>query len=81
MILQVVTWGGSLALRIPADYALQAGLKEGSWVSAALTVDGGISIRPLKWDRATFAQGLERPREAMRMTQSVTEELRRGARY
>lgn len=81
MILQVEKWGNSLALRIPADYVCHAGLKEGEQVQANLTVDGGVSIRAAKWDRGAFAQELEKMREAMPMTQPVTEALRRGARY
>ncbi|RDK09179.1 AbrB/MazE/SpoVT family DNA-binding domain-containing protein [Cupriavidus lacunae] len=79
--MQIAKWGNSLALRIPADYVRQTGLKEGSWVQATLTVDGGISIRASKWDRGAFAQELEKTREAMPMTQAVMEEFRRAARY
>lgn len=81
MNLQIAKWGNSLALRIPADYVRHAGLKEGDRVQANLTVDGGISIRAAKWDRGAFAQELESTREEMPMTESVIEELRRGARY
>lgn len=81
MNLQIVKWGNSLALRIPADYARQIGLKEGDQVQANLTVDGGISIRAARWDRNAFAQELASMREAMPMTRPVTEVLRRGARY
>ncbi|WP_432258043.1 AbrB/MazE/SpoVT family DNA-binding domain-containing protein [Cupriavidus sp. TMH.W2] len=45
MILRIAKWGGSLALRIPANFARQIGLKEGDQVQANLTVDGNISIR------------------------------------
>lgn len=81
MILQIAKWGNSLALRILADYARQTGLREGSWVQATLTVDGGISIRASKWNRGAFAQALEKMREGMPTTHPGTEELRRGARY
>ena len=81
MILQIAKWGNSLVLRIPADYVRHGGLKEGDWVQTSLTVDGGISIRAAKWDRNAFAQELASMRDAMPKTESVTEELRRGARY
>ncbi|WER49963.1 AbrB/MazE/SpoVT family DNA-binding domain-containing protein [Cupriavidus sp. WKF15] len=81
MILTFVRWGRSLALRIPADFARQIGVDEGDYVQANLTVDGGICIRKVKWDRRAFARELETMREVMPMTQAVTEELRRGARY
>ena len=81
MNLQIAKWGNSLALRIPADYARQTGLKEGDQVQTSLTADGGISIRPAKWDRKAFSNELKQAREAMPIGESVMEELRRGARY
>jgi antitoxin MazE len=81
MNLQIAKWGNSLALRIPAEYVRRIGAKEGDHVQVELTIDGGISIRAAKWDRSAFAQELETARESMPVTESVTEELRRGARY
>ncbi len=81
MELQIAKWGNSLALRIPADYVRSIGIKEGDRVEASLTIDGGISIRAAKWNRKDFACGLQKSREAMLMSESVIEELRRGARY
>jgi antitoxin MazE len=81
MDLQIAKWGNSLALRIPADYVRRVGIKEGDLVQASMTIDGGISIRPAKWDRKAFALELEKCRVAMLMGESVIEELRRGARY
>jgi antitoxin MazE len=81
MNLQVAKWGNSLAVRIPADYVRHIGIKEGDQVEAHLTADGGISIRAAKWDRRAFAQELEQTRESMPVTESVIDELRRGARY
>jgi antitoxin MazE len=81
MNLNIARWGNSLALRIPADYARRAGLKEGDSIEASLTADGGISIRPARWNRKTFAQELARTRDAMPIGTSVMDELRRGGRY
>jgi antitoxin MazE len=81
MNLRIAKWGNSLALRLPADYVRSIGIKEGDQVQASLTVDGGISIRAAKWDRGAFARELEKSRETMPMSESVIEELRRGARY
>ncbi len=81
MNLQVAKWGNSLALRIPADYVRHIGIQEGDHFQVNLTVDGGMSIRAAKWDRGAFAQELEKMRESMPVTESVMEELRRGARY
>lgn len=81
MKLRIQKWGNGLALRIPMAYARKLGLKQGDRVQVSLTVDGGISIRTMKWDRSAFARELASMRDAMPMTRSVMEELRHGARY
>ena len=81
MNLQIAKWGNSLAVRIPADYVRRVGIKEGDRVQASLTIDGGISIRAAMWNRKAFANELKQSREAMPISESVIEELRRGARY
>ena len=81
MYVRIAKLGNSLALRIPANYVRRLGLGKGDRVEVTLTVDGGISVRAAKWDRNAFARELEAIRAAMPMTESVVEELRRGARY
>ena len=81
MNLQIAKWGNSLALRIPADYVRRIGIKEGDCVEASLTADGGLSIRPVKWDRHAFAREIKASRNAMPMGTSVMDDLRRGGRY
>ena len=81
MNLQIAKWGNSLALRLPAEYVRSIGVKEGDQVEASITADGGISIRPVKWDRKSFAGELAKSRGAMPMGPSVMDELRQGARY
>lgn len=81
MKLQIAKWGNSLALRIPADYVRRIGIKEGDYVQASLTIDGGISIRATKWDRKAFASELKESRESMQMGGFVIDGLRRGVRY
>ena len=81
MNLQVAKWGNSVALRIPAEFVRRLGIKEGDQVQVNLTADAGICIHAAKWDRKSFVQELEETREAMPMTDSVMEEVRRGARY
>jgi len=76
MNLTIARWGNSLALRIPADYARRAGIKEGDNVQVSLTADGGIAIRPARWNRKLFAQELTRTRDAMPMGTSVMDEVR-----
>jgi len=81
MQLKIAKWGNGLALRIPADYVRHMDIKEGDTMQASLTVDGGMSIRPAKWNRKVFAAELENSRAAMAMGTSVIEALRQGARY
>ena len=81
MNLLISRWGNSLAVRMPADYLRHTGLSAGDQVQASLTVDGGICLRPGKWDRRSFVEELAKTRDAMPMTESVMDELRRGARY
>lgn len=81
MNLQIARWGNSLALRIPAEYARRAGIKEGDSVEASLTMDGGLTIRPARWDRKAFMCEVAKARQAMPMGTSVMEELRRGSHY
>ena len=57
MHLQIAKWGNSLALRIPADHARRAGIKEGDTVDATLTPDGGLSIRPHQVGPQSLCQG------------------------
>jgi len=81
MNLHIARWGNSLALRLPAEVVRSIGIKEGDSVQASLTADGGLAIRPAKWDRKTFAREVADIRNTMAMGSSVIEELRRGARY
>ena len=81
MNLHIAKWGNSLALRIPAEYIRQVGLKEGDNVEANLTADGGIAIRPAKWDRKAFSVELAVMRDALPMGESVMDEVRRGGNY
>lgn len=81
MNLQIAKWGNSLALRIPVEYVRSAGIKEGDRVEACLTVDGGLTIRPMTWNRKVYARELAAARKAMPMGQSVMDEVRRGGRY
>ncbi|MEW6512561.1 MAG: AbrB/MazE/SpoVT family DNA-binding domain-containing protein [Pseudomonadota bacterium] len=81
MNLHIARWGNSLALRLPAEVVRSIGIKEGDSVQASLTADGGLAIRPAKWDRKAFAREVADTRDTMAMGSSVIEALRRGARY
>lgn len=81
MDIQISRWGNSLAVRIPSEIARRLGVSEGDTLDAQITVDGGLSLRSAKWDRAAFAAELGQAREAMPQGTSVIEELRLGARY
>lgn len=81
MNLHIAKWGNSLAIRIPAEYVRQIGLKDGDNVEASLTADGGIAIRPAKWDRKVFSLELAAMRSATPMGESVMDEVRHGGNY
>ncbi|UUZ69659.1 AbrB/MazE/SpoVT family DNA-binding domain-containing protein [Polaromonas sp. P2-4] len=81
MNLQIAKWGNSLAVRIPADYVRQIGVKEGDQLQAHLGADGTLNLRPTQWSRKAFAQELARNSEALPSGTSVMEQLRQEARY
>ena len=81
MNLQIAKWGNSLAVRIPADYVRQIGIKEGDLLQAHLGADGALNLRPAQWSRKAFAQELARDGKALPMGTSVMEQLRQDARY
>jgi antitoxin MazE len=45
---QIAKWGNSLALRVPKDEALRAGLTEGTRVDVKTRADGSIIIKKAK---------------------------------
>ena len=81
MNLQIAKWGNSLAVRIPADYVRQIGIKEGDQLQAHLGADGALNLRPAQWSRKAFAQELARDSKALPMGTPVMEQLRQQARY
>ena len=81
MSLQIAKWGNSLAVRIPADYVRQIGIKEGDRLQAHLGADGALNLRLAQWSRKAFAQELARNSQALPMGTSVMEQLRQDARY
>jgi antitoxin MazE len=81
MNLQIAKWGNSLAVRIPAEYVRQIGVKEGDQLQARLSADGALNLRPSQWNRKTFAQELTRNTLTLPMGTSVMEQLRQEARY
>lgn len=81
MNLQIAKWGNSLAVRIPADYVRQIGVKEGDQLQVHLSADGALNLRPAQWNRKAFAQELARGSKALPMGTSVMEQLRQEARY
>ena len=79
--LQIVKWGNSLAVRIPADYVRQIGVKEGDQLEAHIGADGALNLRPGHWSREAFAAELGRDSRVLPMGTSVIEQLRKDARY
>ena len=81
MDLQIAKWGNSLAVRIPADYVRQIGIKEGDRMQAHLGADGALNLRPARWSRKAFAQEIARNTQALPRGMSVIKQLRQDARY
>jgi len=82
MNLQIAKWGNSLAVRIPADYVRQIGVKEGDRLVAHLGADGALNLSPpALWSRKGFAQDLARDAKALPRGTSVIEQMRQEARY
>jgi antitoxin MazE len=82
MNLQIAKWGNSLAVRIPAEYVRQMGVREGDLFEARLGADGALSMRPpAQWSRKAFAAELTRENKALPKGVSVMEQLRQEARY
>ena len=79
--LQIAKWGNSLAVRIPADYVRQIGVKEGDQLQVHMGADGALNLRPARWSRKAFAQELARDSHALPLGTSVMEQLREEARY
>ena len=80
--LRVAKWGNSLALRMPADYAKRAGIKEGDTLALNEALDGTLSLAPANpFDRKAFARRLEKFTTTMPIGTSVMEKMRSGARY
>ncbi len=79
--LQIAKWGNSLAVRIPADYVRQIGVKEGDQLEAHIGADGALNLRPGQWSRKAFATELGRDKKTLPMGTSVMEQLRQEARY
>lgn len=82
MNLQVAKWGNSLAVRIPADYVRQIGVKAGDQLEAHLGADGALNLKPpAKWSRKAFAAEIARDNKLLPLGSSVMEQLRQEARY
>jgi antitoxin MazE len=79
--LQISKWGNSLAVRIPADYVRQVGIKVGDTLQAGVGSDGVLTMRPAKWSRKTFAQELRLDSAKLPLGTSVMALLRDEARY
>jgi len=75
-------WGNSLAVRLPADCLLQAGLREGDQIEIVVGPDGRLSLEPLRQlDRSALAADLRLLQATMPLTPSVIDECRAGERW
>lgn len=75
---RVPKWGNSLAVRLPAEYAKAAGLREGDSVEIEVTASGELRIVPTKpFDMTAFLKKLRKSRSGMPMTEPVVEQMRK----
>ena len=75
-------WGNSLAVRLPADCLLQAGLREGDQIEIVVGPDGRLSLEPLRQlDRSALAADLRLLQATMPLTPSVIDKCRAGERW
>jgi antitoxin MazE len=82
MKIQVSKWGNSLAVRLPADYARTAGLREGDMVEADVSPNGAMTIVPDQaFDKQAFLRRARRLRSGMKMAAPTVEAMRREDRY
>lgn len=81
MNLQIAKWGNSLAVRIPAEFVREIGVKEGDQLEAHLGADGALNLRPAHWSRQAFARELAQTHQTLPVGTSVMDTLRQEARY
>lgn len=83
MELQIGKWGNSLALRLPSDVAREMGLREGARIELTLNDASQALLSPVRprFDKAAYLRRTRELTDRMPMTDSVIDELRRGARY
>jgi antitoxin MazE len=82
MKLQVAKWGNSLAVRLPAECARAAGLKEGDSVEADIGPAGNITLTPTQaFDKSAFIKKIRKLRAGMSMTTATVESMRSEDRY
>ncbi|MEA5417103.1 AbrB/MazE/SpoVT family DNA-binding domain-containing protein [Synechococcus sp. BA-132 BA5] len=75
-------WVNSLAVRLPADCLLQAGLREGDPIEIVVGPDGRLSLEPLRQlDRAALTADLRELQATMPLTPSVMDECRASERW
>lgn len=81
MKLQIAKWGNSLAVRLPAEYALAASLREGDSVDAEITPAGKITLALANsFDKTAFLARTRKRRAAMLLTEATVEHMRKEAR-
>lgn len=83
MELQVGKWGNSLALRLPSEVVKGLGLRDGARVELSLNDASHAVLSPVKprFDKTSYMRRARELTERMPITESVIDELRRGARY
>jgi len=82
MVLQLMKWGNSLAIRLPASQLRAAGLGEGDEVDAEFLPNGEIRLVPARsFDKEAFMARLKRLHAQLPATRSTVEDMRAAERY
>ncbi|MEO8250642.1 MAG: AbrB/MazE/SpoVT family DNA-binding domain-containing protein [Burkholderiales bacterium] len=82
MELQVGKWGNSLAIRLPARFARELQVEEGSAVEAEVVSPGQMKLAGAPpFDKKAYLKRLRALHARMPMTEPVVEQMRRDARY
>ncbi len=83
--LNVGRWGNSLAVRLPAEFARQLGVGEGSTLHVSRRADNTFTLSavksPVALGREALLAKMREHRRNLPMTTSVIEQLRASARY
>ena len=71
-----------MAVRLPAEYARMAGIKDGDSIEAEIDSAGRVTLTPQRhFDKTAFLKKIQKSRAAMPMTSAAVEAMRSESRY